>query len=62
MRLQLTIHGRFPKKDVHNCDVLFVGVVVHLVLIKNSYSIDVCAWLHTLVSEDISSLSPIEFG
>ena len=34
MRLQLTIYCRFPKKDVHNCNVLFVGVVVYLVLIK----------------------------
>ena len=46
MRLQLTIYGRFPKKNVHNCDVLFVGIVVHLVLIKKSSSIDVCLTLY----------------
>ena len=59
--LQLTIHCGLPKKDIHNCDVPFVGVVVHLVLIR-VLVLEMGAWLNTLVSEDISSLSPMKFG
>ena len=29
----LTINGGFPEEDVHNGNVLFVGVVVHLALV-----------------------------
>ena len=32
--LSLTKYGRFPEEDVHNGDVLFVGVVVCLVLMS----------------------------
>ena len=32
--LQLTKYGRFPKEDVYNGDVLFIGVVVHVVLMS----------------------------
>ena len=32
--LQLTKYSRLPKEDVHNGDVLFIGVVVHVVLMS----------------------------
>ena len=58
--MQLTVYSGLPEEYVHNGDVLFVGVVVHLALM----SILICDVFdqHTLVSDDMSSLSPIEFG
>ena len=34
--LQLTKHRRFSKEDVHDGDVLFIGIVVHIVLITKT--------------------------
>ena len=61
--MQLTKYSRFPEENVHNGDVLFIGVVVHIVLTTKMVRSE--AWFKsrmTLAREDMSSLSPMEFG
>ena len=60
--LQLTKYSWFSKEDVHNGDILLVGIVVCLVLIVEWGLVWAIFGQHTLVSDDMSSLSPMDPG
>ena len=65
MILQLTIYSGFSKEDIYNCYVPFVGIVVLLALIIESFlilEVSQSIGQHTLMSDDMSSLAPMQFG